>query len=69
LKFNDELDVSVWWHSRQVVWKDIGILTDYRNIFYFNVCDSIGTRMEIFLLRQIEGSGCQTRGYRAGHVA
>jgi hypothetical protein len=57
LKFNNELDVSVWWHSRQVIWKDIGKLTDYRNIFYFDVCDSISARMQILLLGQIEGSG------------
>jgi hypothetical protein len=57
LKFNNELDISVWWHPRQVVWKDIGILTDYRNIFYFNVCANIGKRVKILLLRQIEGGG------------
>jgi hypothetical protein len=57
LKFDNELDVSVWWHSRQVIWKDIGVLTDYRNIFYFDVCDGISTRVQILLLRQIEGSG------------
>jgi hypothetical protein len=57
LKLNNELDVSVWWHSSQIVWKDIGILTDYKNIFYFNVCDSIGTRVKKLLLRQVEGGG------------
>jgi hypothetical protein len=57
LKLNNELDVSVWWHSRQITRKDIGILTDYRNIFYFNICDSIGIRVKILLLRQIEGGG------------
>jgi hypothetical protein len=55
LKFNDELDVSVWWHSRQVVWKDIGVFTDYRNIFDLDICDSISARVQIFLLRQIKG--------------
>jgi hypothetical protein len=54
--FNNELNVSVRWHPRQVVWKDIGVLTDYRNIFYLNVCDSISARIQIFLLGQIEGS-------------
>jgi hypothetical protein len=57
LKFNNELNIPVWWHSRQIIWKDIGKLTNYRNISYFGVCDSISTRMQIFLLRQIEGSG------------
>jgi hypothetical protein len=57
LKFNNELDVSIWWHSRQVIWKDIGILTDYRNIFYFKVYDSIGTRVKKLLLRQVESGG------------
>jgi hypothetical protein len=57
LKFNNELDVSIWWHSRQVIWKDIRVLIDYRNIFYFDVRDGISTRVQILWLRQIEGSG------------
>jgi hypothetical protein len=54
LKFNDELDVSVWWHSRQVVWKDIGVFTYYRNILDFDICDGISARVQTLLLRQIK---------------
>jgi hypothetical protein len=62
LKFNDKLDVSIWWHSRQVIWKDIGILTDYRNILYFDVGDGISARMQILLLGKIEGSDSMVWG-------
>jgi hypothetical protein len=55
LKFNDKLDVSIWWHSRQVVWKDIGVFTYYRNILDLDICDGIGARMQTFWLRQIKG--------------
>jgi hypothetical protein len=30
LELNNEFDIPIWWHSRQIIWKDIRILTDYR---------------------------------------
>jgi hypothetical protein len=33
VELNNELDVPIWWHPRQIIWKDFGILTDYRNVF------------------------------------
>jgi hypothetical protein len=57
LEFNNELNISVRWHPRQIIREDIRIFTNYRDIFNFEVCDSIGARIEIFLPRQIEGNG------------
>jgi hypothetical protein len=46
----------------EVVWKDIGKLTNYRNILYFDVGDGISARMQILLLGQIEGSDSMVWG-------
>jgi hypothetical protein len=32
LEFDDKLDISIWGHSRQIVWKDIWVFTDDRDI-------------------------------------
>jgi hypothetical protein len=57
LEFNNELNISVKWHPRQIIGKDIRIFADYRNILNFEACDSISARIEIFLPGQIEGNG------------
>jgi hypothetical protein len=57
LEFNNELNFSVRWHPRQIIRKDIRILTNYRNVLNFEVCDSVSARIEIFLPGQIEGNG------------
>jgi hypothetical protein len=33
LEFYDKLDISICGHSRQIVWKDIWVFTDDRDIF------------------------------------
>jgi hypothetical protein len=33
LKFYEKFDVPVWWHTRQVIGKDVWILAHYWNIF------------------------------------
>jgi hypothetical protein len=33
LQFNRELDVSVGWHTRQFIWKNIWVVTDHRDSF------------------------------------
>jgi hypothetical protein len=32
LEFYDKFDISIWGHSRQIVWEDIRILADDRDI-------------------------------------
>jgi hypothetical protein len=54
LEFYDELDTSVWRHSRQIVWKNIWILTNDWNILKFNLRCSIGARVKGFWLWKIE---------------
>jgi hypothetical protein len=45
LEFNYKLDISVWWHTRQLVRKDVWILTNYWNFIDRGDNGHIGTRV------------------------
>src|SRR6185437_5057315 len=61
LKLDNEFNISIRGHSRQIVWKHIRILTHNKNIFKFNFFYGIGTRVEALLLWQIEYGGSLIR--------
>jgi hypothetical protein len=51
LEFYYKLDISVWWHTRQLIRKDVWILTHYWNFIKRGDNGHIGTRGGTFLER------------------
>jgi hypothetical protein len=51
LEFDHKLDISVWWHTRQLIRKDIRILTHYWNFIKRGDNGHIGTRVGTVLER------------------
>jgi hypothetical protein len=51
LEFDHKLDISVWWHARQLIRKDIRILTHYWNFIKRGDNGHIGTRVGTVLER------------------
>jgi hypothetical protein len=45
LEFDYKLNISVWWHTRQLVRKYVRILTDYWNFLKKGDNGRIGTRV------------------------
>jgi hypothetical protein len=45
LKFNYKLNIPVWWHARQLLKKDIRILTNYWNFIKVRSDGHIGARV------------------------
>jgi hypothetical protein len=51
LEFDHKLDISVWWHTRQLFRKDIRVLAHYWNFIKRGDNGHIGTRIDIVLER------------------
>jgi hypothetical protein len=51
LEFYHKLDISVWWHTRQLIRKDIRILAHYWNFIKRGDNGHIGTRIGTVLER------------------
>jgi hypothetical protein len=45
LEFSHKLDILVWWHARQLIGKDVGILTNYWNFIKVRSNGHVGTRV------------------------
>jgi hypothetical protein len=54
LEFYDKLNISVRGHSRQIVWKDVWVFTNSRDILYLDPCCSIGARIDVLPLWKIK---------------
>jgi hypothetical protein len=54
LEFYDKLNISIWGHSRKIIWKDIWIFTNDRDILELDPGCSIGARIDVFSLWKIE---------------
>jgi hypothetical protein len=51
LEFNHKLDISVWWYARQLIGKDIEILTNYWNFVKVRSNGHMGARVCTILER------------------
>jgi hypothetical protein len=45
LEFDYKLDISVWWHTRQLIRENIRVLTHYWNLIKGGDNGRIGTRV------------------------
>jgi hypothetical protein len=55
-EFYDKFNIPVRGHSRQIIWKDVWILTDDRDVFQLDPFYSIGTGVIALPLWKIENS-------------